>query len=128
MSISDPEFSTLEFTWPKPCMLLCCSAGLRISLSCGKDNVLDMRICIRFLFASWHDFFGTFYRRNRALEVAALVVVPDDGSSRPAVVDEPPLEDGNVDEVSEAGDVVPITFLHYRGSKDEKLRWAQTSL
>lgn len=67
VSISDPEFSTLEFTWRKPCMLLCCSAGLGISLSCGKDNVLDMRICIRILFAAWHDFFGTFYPRNRAL-------------------------------------------------------------
>ena len=35
--------------------------------------------------------------------------MPDDGSNRLAVVDEPPLGDGNVDEVSEAGDVVPIS-------------------
>ena len=79
-------------------------------ISCGKHSVLDMWICISFFFCSLARFFGMLYRRDRALEVAAEVVdVPDDGSNGPAVLDEEaPLEDGNVDEVSGAGDVVPI--------------------
>eukprot|EP00434_Breviolum_minutum_P027307 symbB.v1.2.024146.t1/scaffold2264.1/size174359/1 len=63
-----------------------------------------MWICIAVSFAVWHNFLSMLYRRDRALEVAPEVVDgPDGGSNEP-----PPLEDGNVDEVSEAGDVVPV--------------------
>ena len=66
--------------------------------------MLDMWICIAVSFAVWHNFLSTLYRRDRALEVAPEVVDgPDGGSNEP-----PPLEDGNVDEVSETGDVVPV--------------------
>ena len=85
------------------------------------------KLDLRFLdfFLQLGTIFGKLYRRDRALEVAAEVVdVPDDGSNGPAVLDEAaPLEDGNVDEVPGAGDVVPIAKPSRRKGGAKRRDW-----